>query len=44
MFEAVFHILKDADSLDLIMESYQLLIELHKVVPFFTFFFSIIYY
>lgn len=33
MFEAVFHTLKDADSLDLIMESYQLLIELHKHFP-----------
>ncbi|XP_073142291.1 negative regulator of systemic acquired resistance SNI1 isoform X3 [Henckelia pumila] len=31
IFEAVFHILKDVDSLDLIMESYQLLIELHMV-------------
>ncbi|XP_073018092.1 negative regulator of systemic acquired resistance SNI1-like isoform X1 [Primulina eburnea] len=33
MFEAIFHILKDVDSLDLIMESYQLLIELHKHFP-----------
>ncbi|KAK6124229.1 hypothetical protein DH2020_042065 [Rehmannia glutinosa] len=33
MFEAVFHILKDVDSLDLIIESYQLLVELDKRFP-----------
>ncbi|KAL9146283.1 hypothetical protein ABFS82_13G100500 [Erythranthe guttata] len=33
MFEAIFHILKDVDSLDLMMESYQLLIELDKCFP-----------
>ncbi|KAK6149973.1 hypothetical protein DH2020_017498 [Rehmannia glutinosa] len=33
MFEAIFHILKDVDSLDLIIESYQLLIELDKRFP-----------
>ncbi|KAL2244402.1 UNVERIFIED_CONTAM: Negative regulator of systemic acquired resistance SNI1 [Sesamum indicum] len=33
MFEAIFHILKDADSVDLIIESYQLLIELDKRFP-----------
>lgn len=38
MFEAIFHILKDADSLDLIIESYQLLIELDKVLHHFTFY------
>lgn len=37
MFEAIFHILKDADSLDLIIESYQLLVELDKVLDLFTF-------
>ncbi|KAL0363427.1 UNVERIFIED_CONTAM: Negative regulator of systemic acquired resistance SNI1 [Sesamum calycinum] len=33
MFETIFHILKDADSVDLIIESYQLLIELDKRFP-----------
>ncbi|CAA2982027.1 negative regulator of systemic acquired resistance SNI1 isoform X1 [Olea europaea subsp. europaea] len=33
MFEAVFQILKDEDSLDLIMESYQLLVDLNKRFP-----------
>ncbi|PIN10424.1 hypothetical protein CDL12_16987 [Handroanthus impetiginosus] len=33
MFEAIFHILKDVDSLDLIIESYQLLLELDKRFP-----------
>ncbi|KAL0353022.1 UNVERIFIED_CONTAM: Negative regulator of systemic acquired resistance SNI1 [Sesamum angustifolium] len=33
MSEAIFHILKDADSVDLIIESYQLLIELDKRFP-----------
>ncbi|KAL3617063.1 isoform X1 [Castilleja foliolosa] len=33
MFEAVFHILKNVDSLDLIIESYQLLVELEKKFP-----------
>ncbi|KAL0398521.1 UNVERIFIED_CONTAM: Negative regulator of systemic acquired resistance SNI1 [Sesamum radiatum] len=33
MFEAIFHILKDADSVDLIIESYQLLVELDKRFP-----------
>ncbi|KAI3456197.1 hypothetical protein Pfo_012860 [Paulownia fortunei] len=33
MFEAIFHILKDADSLDLIIASYQLLVELDKRFP-----------
>lgn len=31
MFEAIFHILKDADSLDLVIQCYQLLVELDKV-------------
>ncbi|KAL0442699.1 UNVERIFIED_CONTAM: Negative regulator of systemic acquired resistance SNI1 [Sesamum latifolium] len=33
MFEAIFHILKDADSVDLIIESYHLLVELDKRFP-----------
>ncbi|KAG8385484.1 hypothetical protein BUALT_Bualt03G0050100 [Buddleja alternifolia] len=33
MFDAIFHILKDVDSLDLIIESYQLLVELDKRFP-----------
>lgn len=35
MFEAIFHILKDVDSLDLMIESYRLLIELDKVLDLF---------
>ncbi|XP_051128844.1 negative regulator of systemic acquired resistance SNI1 isoform X2 [Andrographis paniculata] len=33
MLEAIFHIMMDADSLDLIMESYQLFVELDKCFP-----------
>lgn len=35
MLEAIFHILIDADSLDLIIQSFQLLVELDKVLAFF---------
>lgn len=33
MLEAIFHILNDADSLDLVIQSYQLLVELDKRFP-----------
>lgn len=34
MFDAIFDILNDADSLDLLIQSYQLLVELDKVLEF----------
>lgn len=38
MLEAIFYIMNDADSLDLIIQSYQLLVELDKVLAFLFYF------